>query len=38
MEKREALNRMIHEGLIPVIRVSTANEAMDVADAVRKVG
>ena len=38
MEKREVLNRMISEGLIPVIRVSTANEAMDVADAIKEGG
>jgi 2-dehydro-3-deoxyphosphogluconate aldolase/(4S)-4-hydroxy-2-oxoglutarate aldolase len=38
MEKREVLNRMIDEGLIPVIRVSTAEEAMDVADAIKEGG
>ncbi len=38
MEKREVLNRMISEGLIPVIRVSTAKEAMDVSDAIKEGG
>src|SRR4030042_143850 len=38
MEKREILNRMISEGLIPVIRVTSAREAMDVADAVKEGG
>ncbi len=35
MEKREILNRMVSEGLIPVIRVSSAQEAMDVSDAIK---
>ena len=38
MEKREMLNKMIAEGLIPVIRVSSAQEAIDVADAVKEGG
>jgi 2-dehydro-3-deoxyphosphogluconate aldolase/(4S)-4-hydroxy-2-oxoglutarate aldolase len=38
MEKREVLNRMTSEGLIPVIRVSTAREAMDVSDAIKEGG
>jgi 2-dehydro-3-deoxyphosphogluconate aldolase/(4S)-4-hydroxy-2-oxoglutarate aldolase len=38
MDKREVLNRMISEGLIPVIRVTSAQEAMDVADAVKEGG
>lgn len=38
MEKREILNRMISEGLIPVIRVSSAQEAIDVADAIKEGG
>jgi 2-dehydro-3-deoxyphosphogluconate aldolase/(4S)-4-hydroxy-2-oxoglutarate aldolase len=38
MEKREVLNRMIAEGLIPVIRVTSASEATDVADAVKEGG
>ncbi len=38
MEKREIFNRMISEGLIPVIRVSTAQEAIDVADAIKEGG
>jgi 2-dehydro-3-deoxyphosphogluconate aldolase/(4S)-4-hydroxy-2-oxoglutarate aldolase len=38
MEKREVFNRMIEEGLIPVIRVSSAREAIDVADAIKEGG
>ena len=38
MEKREIFNRMISEGLIPVIRVSSAAEAIDVADAIKEGG
>ena len=38
MEKREVFNRMILEGLIPVIRVSSPQEAIDVADAIREGG
>ena len=38
MEKREIFDRMISEGLIPVIRVSTAQEAFDVADAIKEGG
>ena len=38
MEKREVLNRMINAGLIPVIRVTSASEAMDVADAIKEGG
>jgi len=38
MEKREVFNRMIQEGLIPVVRVSNAQEAMDVADALKEGG
>jgi len=38
MDKREVFNRMISEGLIPVIRVTSAQEAMDVADAVKEGG
>ena len=38
MDKREVLNRMISEGLIPVIRVTSAQEAMDVADAIKEGG
>jgi len=38
MEKREIFNRMISEGLIPVIRVSTAQEAFDVAVAIKEGG
>jgi len=38
MEKREVFNRMISEALIPVIRVSSAKEAIDVADAIKEGG
>jgi 2-dehydro-3-deoxyphosphogluconate aldolase/(4S)-4-hydroxy-2-oxoglutarate aldolase len=38
MEKRDVFNRMITEGLIPVIRVTSASEAIDVADAVKEGG
>ena len=38
MEKREILNRMISEGLIPVIRVTSASEAIDVANAIKEGG
>jgi 2-dehydro-3-deoxyphosphogluconate aldolase/(4S)-4-hydroxy-2-oxoglutarate aldolase len=38
MEKREIFNRMVTEGLIPVVRVSSAREAMDVADAIKEGG
>jgi 2-dehydro-3-deoxyphosphogluconate aldolase/(4S)-4-hydroxy-2-oxoglutarate aldolase len=38
MEKRDVFNRMITEGLIPVIRVSSAKEAIDVADAIKEGG
>jgi 2-dehydro-3-deoxyphosphogluconate aldolase/(4S)-4-hydroxy-2-oxoglutarate aldolase len=36
MEKREIFNRMVVEGLIPVIRVSSAPEAILVADAIKE--
>jgi 2-dehydro-3-deoxyphosphogluconate aldolase/(4S)-4-hydroxy-2-oxoglutarate aldolase len=38
MEKREVFNRMVSEGLIPVVRVSSAREAMEVADAIKEGG
>jgi len=38
MEKRDVFNRMISEALIPVIRVSSAKEAIDVADALKEGG
>jgi 2-dehydro-3-deoxyphosphogluconate aldolase / (4S)-4-hydroxy-2-oxoglutarate aldolase len=38
MEKREIFNRMISEGLIPVVRVASASEAIDVADALKEGG
>jgi len=38
MEKREVFNRMVSEGLIPVIRVSSSQEAIDVSDAIKEGG
>ncbi len=38
MEKREIFNRMVSEGVIPVVRVSSAQEAMDVSDAIKEGG
>ena len=38
MEKRDVFNRMVTEGLIPVIRVASAAEAIDVADAIKEGG
>jgi 2-dehydro-3-deoxyphosphogluconate aldolase/(4S)-4-hydroxy-2-oxoglutarate aldolase len=38
MEKREVFNRMISEGLVPVVRVSSAQEAIDVAEAIKEGG
>ena len=38
MEKKEIFDRMISEKLIPVIRVSSAKEAIDVADAIKEGG
>jgi len=38
MEKLEVFNRMMSEGLVPVIRVASAREAMDVADAIKEGG
>jgi 2-dehydro-3-deoxyphosphogluconate aldolase/(4S)-4-hydroxy-2-oxoglutarate aldolase len=38
MEKREVFNRMMSEGLVPVVRVTSAREAMDVADAIKEGG
>jgi len=38
MEKREIFDRIMSEGLIPVIRVSSALEAIDVANAVKEGG
>lgn len=38
MEKRHIFNRMVEEGLIPVVRVSSAQEAIDVADAIKEGG
>lgn len=38
MEKRDIFNRMIDEGVIPVVRVTSAQEAMDVSDAIKEGG
>jgi 2-dehydro-3-deoxyphosphogluconate aldolase/(4S)-4-hydroxy-2-oxoglutarate aldolase len=38
MEKREVFNRMMSEGLVPIIRVTSASEAIDVADAIKEGG
>jgi 2-dehydro-3-deoxyphosphogluconate aldolase / (4S)-4-hydroxy-2-oxoglutarate aldolase len=38
MEKREVFNRMLSQGLIPVIRAPSAQEAIDIADAVKEGG
>jgi 2-dehydro-3-deoxyphosphogluconate aldolase/(4S)-4-hydroxy-2-oxoglutarate aldolase len=38
MKKQEVLDRMILEGLIPVVRVSASQEAMDVAEALKSAG
>ncbi len=38
MEKREVFNRMIEEGVIPVVRVTSAQEAIEVSDAIKEGG
>jgi 2-dehydro-3-deoxyphosphogluconate aldolase/(4S)-4-hydroxy-2-oxoglutarate aldolase len=38
MEKQHVFNRMISEGLVPVIRAASARDAMDVADAIKEGG
>lgn len=38
MDKSVVLNRLISEGLIPVVRVASASEAMDVANAIKEGG
>jgi 2-dehydro-3-deoxyphosphogluconate aldolase/(4S)-4-hydroxy-2-oxoglutarate aldolase len=38
MKKQEVLDRMVREGLIPVVRLSDPREAMEVADAVKAGG
>jgi 2-dehydro-3-deoxyphosphogluconate aldolase/(4S)-4-hydroxy-2-oxoglutarate aldolase len=38
MEKREVFDTMVSEGLIPVVRVASASEAIDVADAIKEGG
>jgi 2-dehydro-3-deoxyphosphogluconate aldolase/(4S)-4-hydroxy-2-oxoglutarate aldolase len=38
MQKHEVLNRMLDEGLVPVIRASSAAEAVDITDAIQAGG
>ncbi|MCX8116636.1 MAG: bifunctional 2-keto-4-hydroxyglutarate aldolase/2-keto-3-deoxy-6-phosphogluconate aldolase [Desulfobacterota bacterium] len=38
MEKREIFNRMLEEGVIPVVRVASAKEAIEVSDAIKEGG
>jgi 2-dehydro-3-deoxyphosphogluconate aldolase / (4S)-4-hydroxy-2-oxoglutarate aldolase len=38
MQKREILDRMMTEGLIPLIRTASASEAMDIATAIKAGG
>ena len=38
MEKKDVFNRIISEGLIPIVRASSAQEAIDVADAIKEGG
>jgi 2-dehydro-3-deoxyphosphogluconate aldolase/(4S)-4-hydroxy-2-oxoglutarate aldolase len=38
MEKREVFGRMLSEALIPIIRVASASEAIDVANAIKEGG
>jgi 2-dehydro-3-deoxyphosphogluconate aldolase/(4S)-4-hydroxy-2-oxoglutarate aldolase len=38
MEKKEVVHRMYAEGVIPVVRVANAAEAMETADALKKGG
>jgi 2-dehydro-3-deoxyphosphogluconate aldolase/(4S)-4-hydroxy-2-oxoglutarate aldolase len=38
MEKREVFGRMIAEALIPIIRVASASEAVEVANAIKEGG
>jgi 2-dehydro-3-deoxyphosphogluconate aldolase/(4S)-4-hydroxy-2-oxoglutarate aldolase len=38
MQKHEVLNRMLDEGLVPVIRASSAAEAVDITDAIKAGG
>jgi len=38
MQKREIFDKIMSEGLIPVIRVASASEAIDVANAVKEGG
>ena len=38
MEKREIFTKIMDEGLIPVIRVASASEAIDVANAIKEGG
>jgi len=38
MDKKGVFDRMVAEGLVPVIRVTSAAEAIDVADAIKEGG
>lgn len=38
MEKRHIFNRMLDEGVIPVVRVTSAQEAIEVSDAIKEGG
>lgn len=38
MEKREVVNKIISEGLIPLIRTASPSEAIEIADAIKKGG
>lgn len=38
MEKRDIFNRMIDEGVVPVVRVTSAQEAIDVSEAIKEGG
>lgn len=38
MEKRFIFNRMLDEGVIPVVRVTSAQEAIEVSDAIKEGG
>jgi len=38
MEKEEVVERMVREGLIPVVRLSDSKQALEVADALREGG
>ncbi|HWU38013.1 MAG TPA: bifunctional 2-keto-4-hydroxyglutarate aldolase/2-keto-3-deoxy-6-phosphogluconate aldolase [Candidatus Acidoferrum sp.] len=38
MDKKQIFDRLISQGLVPVIRVATAREAMEAADAIKEGG